>query len=277
MSNQSYLVQPFGRLSVLAPEIRDIIYEFALVEPPKWERLSEHWHHSLENNQHPSCRGRVWKGIGLLRVNKAIHTEAAPVFLSQNIFFFITRNEFIKCIGIYLRLRYRSLVRHVRIAHVMRNRVERSTLEPRSWDWNPDDEQVHFEKALGECTGLRTLGIDIDLVTQYQLNPPCLDVESVRTLAGLISPEVQFSFLKQGSISPAMVMAVGRRRTHDSLYRTLSQMPYNLHDEAVTGTKATENGVPEGDWELVYKQPQLSGRFITFSQIFEYPLTLNLF
>ncbi|KAI0107501.1 hypothetical protein GGR51DRAFT_515726 [Nemania sp. FL0031] len=205
MLEQSYPLSSLGHLAILPPELRNIIYEFVLVDPPKWERPHKRCPHGLQNGylahicqlpfkQYSSCRGRVREGISLLRVNKGLHTEASPIFWSQNIFCFLSGDEFIKCVGTYLRSDYRSLLRHIRIIRIGPTRNYSGI--PSWWTRDPDYEKKPFEITIRQCTGLRTLGIDINLVTPYQWRPDYLYASYVQILAGMISPKVQFSFLK---------------------------------------------------------------------------------
>ncbi|KAI1130566.1 hypothetical protein F5Y10DRAFT_289232 [Nemania abortiva] len=267
MQGKSDYLQSLGALSTLPPELRNIVYKYVLVGPPMWERP-----HSADccrctpNACRPihdcqrrlkrvlSCRCRVREGTSLLRVNKAIHAEASHIFWTKNTFCFISSSEFIAHVSGRLRPEHRSLLRHIYIIGPIRPSWLYSSLTSTWFNWEQGYEKLWFETTIRQCTGLRTLAIDIDSVCPLVRRPAYLDMGYIQVLAGMVSPRVHFSFLHLRVLPMIDLSAMPGHRFmyYDSLY----QMPYNLHDEAIKGETTTSKDLrPVYDWEPVYGPP----------------------
>lgn len=145
---------PLKGLLGLPREIRDQIYHYALVEPPKWKKHHQaHCEFAPRDSdvleRPPFClRKAVWsdekqgdvivhacrcasrKGLGLLRANRQLHNEAAPVFWSMNLHCFSIWAQFVADVKDRLRPEYRDMIRYVSImdefgedAHVDRSEL----------------------------------------------------------------------------------------------------------------------------------------------------------
>ncbi|CAG9990300.1 unnamed protein product [Clonostachys byssicola] len=133
--------QKLGLLHV-PREVQLLMYEFALIECPKWEKghkpgcrykpndihcteippflnLSINIWQTLEGEfkqnigNHCNCAKR--DGLGLLGVNREIHNLAAPIFWSQNTFCFLDAMEFLATVGHRLRDECRNHLRSISI------------------------------------------------------------------------------------------------------------------------------------------------------------------
>ncbi|KAI0194540.1 hypothetical protein F4808DRAFT_336797 [Astrocystis sublimbata] len=282
MSHHNNQLLSLGCLSILPPELRCMIYEFVLIDPPKWERphFDTRCRHHSEYCLRPlhmrsQCRGHYRDGLEMLRVNKALYVEANPIFWSQNTFCFFSADDFISCVGRNLRADNCSLLRHLRIVGTIHYRQrDYSSFTP---TWSPDYPKKPFEITLRKCTSLRTLGIDINSVTPCLSWPQYLDTQYVQVLASMISPTVQFSFLKLGwkafidtSQRREKERSQGREKVTIKSYDALSQMPYDLHVGAFTNTKTTtRKDLPMRDWELVYEPLCPGAQFIAFLEMLE--------
>jgi hypothetical protein len=123
---------PKGLLG-LPIELRTLIYECVLLDPPKWDR-----HHKAtckfcprDTRSHEipifdcfeecvctlerACDCGLRQGLNLLLVNRQIHAEAAPIFWGQNTFLFQEAAQFAKDVGENLRPAYRAMLGHVSI------------------------------------------------------------------------------------------------------------------------------------------------------------------
>ncbi|KAI5921815.1 hypothetical protein F4810DRAFT_325562 [Camillea tinctor] len=161
----------------LPREIRDIIYEFALVQPsrvtkrhdalcersqrssdrpeiPPFVRRGISWHWS--GWRHLSCTCDCAKRqLGLLQVNRRLHAETAPIFWSRNIHTFESVDMFVRDMR-RLRPEYRALVRHVSIIHVDFGRGLQS-------DDAPGAHSMLWHTVMG-CKSLRTLEVPPSVV-----------------------------------------------------------------------------------------------------------------
>jgi hypothetical protein len=133
--------QKLGLLHV-PREVQLLIYEFALIECPKWEKrhISECRYKPSDINcteilpflnlsiniwqtmdgefkqnvgNHCNCAKRT--GLGLLGVSREIHHLAAPIFWSQNTFCFLDAMEFLATVGHRLRDESRNHLRSISI------------------------------------------------------------------------------------------------------------------------------------------------------------------
>lgn len=169
----------------LPREIRDLIYHFTLVEPPRWtkhhnalcryavvdtatcERPPFVMYNTTWGRRDSTCRLRDTTfrvecpcarraGINLLLANRAVHHEAAPIFWSGNVFHFWTGFEFLRDVREHLRDEYKALIHHVVIMH--------HTMHPFP-DPGPFDnvDQCAVWELLLTCSGLRTLEVPDDM------------------------------------------------------------------------------------------------------------------
>ncbi|KAK7229295.1 hypothetical protein V2G26_001465 [Clonostachys chloroleuca] len=128
-------------LDLLPPEVRLLIYEFTLVEIPRWDKK-----HKLECKYRPgstqgfepppfaqskvtvsefpwtvktetpcSCAKR--QGLSLLRVSKSHYEICSRIFLSKNTFCFLDAVEFLAIVGHSLRPELRDQIRDVSIVN----------------------------------------------------------------------------------------------------------------------------------------------------------------
>jgi hypothetical protein len=148
-------------------EVRESIYIHALVSPVRWDRNHDalcKWA-TRDSVSHPtppfdvyyqkqcenrtdlakvfqcSCAKRL--GLGLLRLNKQIHMEAAPIFWSRNTHCFYDWEDFADLVGARLREEYRLLIQRISVMPVNAQN-EYGYLHP-FWD------------TIYKCTGLRAL------------------------------------------------------------------------------------------------------------------------
>lgn len=162
----------------LPREIRDIIYDMVLMEPPLWERrhrpLCKQCPRDTDTFEHPlfdfasddRCDCSIRCNTGLLGVNRQIHAETAPLFWSKNVFCFDRPEDFTVSVGADLRPEYRDLLQHVSILG--------TTWEHNQESWDPDyrhrlpDGQDAEAKAqavwetLFMCRGLKTLEMGLE-------------------------------------------------------------------------------------------------------------------
>jgi hypothetical protein len=169
--------QPRKGFLGLPRELRELIYELVLVEPPKWERRHKSTcDHAPSNttqfetppfNTWELCQCRLDRGcdcalrsVGLLAVNRRIHAEAAPVFWTRNVFSFATAEQFAQSMGKF-REESRRLIRHVSILGV------HWELHQKAWP----DTCYHWELSMGtramwtrlrQLPGLRTLEVGVE-------------------------------------------------------------------------------------------------------------------
>jgi hypothetical protein len=114
----------------LPPELRDVIYNMVLIEPPKWERRhsplcdlcprhTNKFERPVFDDQLTRCTTcKLRQNTGLLLANRQVHRETASIFWSRNTFCFRTATEFAKDVGKVLRPEYRQLLQHVSILRV---------------------------------------------------------------------------------------------------------------------------------------------------------------
>lgn len=173
------------RLLALPRELRDEIYKWTLVERPRWEKPHRPccpYHPGrcgqvrqppfMLARKHCSCAAR--KGVALLRLNRQIHEEAAPLFWGLNAHCFNNTRRFARDVGA-LRPRYRRLLRHVRI---LTNLPDDRSLYAgfarwRQLEWPesthrpppPADEQAW--KMIIRCQGLQTLEVTPSMAMSF--------------------------------------------------------------------------------------------------------------
>lgn len=168
--------KPKQGLLGLPREVRDMIYELVLVEPPKWERrhkaTCEWCPRNTKTFERPvfdhwsscSCIGdRVCKcikrSLWLLCVNKQLHHEAAPIFWMRNTFCFDRANEFVVSVGEALREEYVRLIQHVSILGVHWEEYQQASWPDCCYRWNDNTGSMDMWEALKRCSGLKTLEI----------------------------------------------------------------------------------------------------------------------
>lgn len=108
-----------------------MIYHYALIDPPFWDkRHSPFCHYSAKTvddipvppvaltmwpTKHPlpACPCTRRQGLKLLRTCRQIHSEASPIFWSHNVFLFNERVDFITCVGGTMSPADRNWLSHV--------------------------------------------------------------------------------------------------------------------------------------------------------------------
>lgn len=103
-----------------------MIYTFTLVQPIRWSRRHKptcpHSPRTCNVFERPlftyatqpcACVRRT--GLALLRANRQVHAEAAPIFWSRNPHCFSLAADFVRDVGTVLRAEYRVLLRHVSV------------------------------------------------------------------------------------------------------------------------------------------------------------------
>ncbi|CAK7567061.1 MAG: hypothetical protein SEPTF4163_005020 [Sporothrix epigloea] len=150
-------------------EVRQRVYEFCLIEPPKWEKLhkpdcflvAQDLHscerppfinRSIIDTPLPDCQCAKRHSLNVLLVNRQVHHEAAPVFWSRNVFCFTRVGDLSDEIGKKLRQSYRLMLRHLVLliygCDSLPNKSPRRLLKvfiDGVWD------------TILQCSGLRTL------------------------------------------------------------------------------------------------------------------------
>lgn len=157
----------------LPREMRDRIFEVALVETIRWERRHKYncphcprTSHELEYptfqvEHRPSsihyCRCYVRSSLNLLLVNRQVNAEAARIFWKNNTFCFKSMTEFSHDLGEALRPEYREMIQHISFG------------DHSCW---VSKTQVFedFWNTLLRCTGLRTLELHFNAITAPMLS-----------------------------------------------------------------------------------------------------------
>lgn len=160
----------------LPRELRDIIYELVLVEPPKWERrhkaICDHCPRNTKTFERPvfdhfegcSCQQRKacpcgLRSAGLLGVNRQLHRETAPIFWTKNVFAFDRAGHFAEDVGENLRAEYREMLQHVSILGVHWEEFQQASWPDICYTWDDHMGSLEMWTALKGCSGLRTLEI----------------------------------------------------------------------------------------------------------------------
>lgn len=111
----------------LPTEIRDQIYSFLIIEPPRllkrhrpscpYAHVPGGWGYYFNDNpawlplRRCNCAKR--QNLGILLVSRCVQADAARAFWSLNVFSFHGAGQFVRDVGLNLRSDYRSLIRHV--------------------------------------------------------------------------------------------------------------------------------------------------------------------
>ncbi|CAH0045487.1 unnamed protein product [Clonostachys solani] len=177
-------------LDFLPPEVRLLIYEFTLVEVPRWDKK-----HKFECKYRPgsaqgfepppfaqskitvsespwrtktetpcSCAKR--QGLSLLRVSKSLNKICSPIFWSQNTFCFLDAVEFLALVGHSLRPELRDQIRDISIMNPDHTGDSEHIRAPRA----RFRYRRSFWETLLKCRGLEKLDI------------PAAYIESTRVL-----------------------------------------------------------------------------------------------
>ncbi|KAI0204085.1 hypothetical protein F4808DRAFT_368423 [Astrocystis sublimbata] len=163
MDERNEYSQSLGTLATLPLEVRLMIYERVLIEPPKWGCIHRpdpyavsDASQSIDHLQQPfkrllKSRRHAREGVKLLRVSRSIHTEAISTFWEKNVFFLRNEFDFTKYVGQDMRPEHRTLLRYVYVNTFVLPLV----LHDRA-------EVLHapLQQALRQCTGLRTLAVN---------------------------------------------------------------------------------------------------------------------
>jgi hypothetical protein len=174
---------PRGFLA-LPREVRDLIYTFSLVEPPKWTKR----HDSFCSNcilhdtafemppftmaypyiapQSYKCSCAKRQNLALLLANRQIHMEAAPIFWAMNTHCFDSSTVFTRNVGDGLRQTYRECIRHISIMTAVPEPT--SKYESR---WVEADSVPRYEKlwqTVLACKKLRTLELGSEFIKHYE-------------------------------------------------------------------------------------------------------------
>lgn len=130
------------RLLRLPRELRDLIYQYALIEPPRWQKLHKascvwnpdpeglkyplphsilmrhaYTHDELKRGKKPPCTCGKRSALNLRRACRQIYAETTPVFYERNVFSFADAKDLSQWIR-RLTPHKRSLVRHL---HALRD------------------------------------------------------------------------------------------------------------------------------------------------------------
>lgn len=173
----------------LSRELRDNIYEFALIETDKWDRRHKYncshcprFRNEIETplfltGNWQGCRCRARTSLNLLLVNRQVNAEAAPIFWKNNTFCFTSMLQLTRDIGRTLRPENREMIRNISFIDHTDTLVNKYECQ-RFWD------------TLMQCTGLRELEFhfvtSIGLLTRedrknfYRLKKKLPSLEKVR-------------------------------------------------------------------------------------------------
>lgn len=173
------------RLIDLPAELRNLIYRFALIDPPFWKKrhspFCEYSARTIDDIPIPPMALIMWptkhplpqcpctrrQGIKLLRTCRQIHHEASPIFWSNNVFLFNKRVDFITCVGGTMSPSDRNWLTHVvvvdpqwNISHPLRTSADRDGLANGT-------SSSHLWDVLLHCKGLRRADLEPDYL-DYQ-------------------------------------------------------------------------------------------------------------
>ncbi|CAH0043660.1 unnamed protein product [Clonostachys solani] len=209
--------QKLGLLHV-PREVQLLIYEFALIECPKWEKshksecrykpndincteiptflnLSINIWQAVDGEfkqnvgNHCNCAKRT--GLGLLGVSRAINHLAAPIFWSRNTFCFLDAMEFLATVGHRLRDKCRNHLRSISILNPDATGFPKHVSLPDSLTRNKANMKA-FWLTLMKCKQLTKL----ELPPPY-LKPALFSIEQWNLLAEHLTElaAIRFSYL----------------------------------------------------------------------------------
>lgn len=169
----------------LPAELRNLIYHFALIDPPLWKKrhspFCEYSPRTVDDipippmalimlpTKHPlpQCPCTRRQGIKLLRACRQVHHEASPIFWSKNVFLFNKRVDFITCVGRTMSRSDRNWLTHVAVVdpqwginHPLRMRADRDGLANGT-------SSRHLWEVLLKCKNLRRVDLEPDYL-DYQ-------------------------------------------------------------------------------------------------------------
>ncbi|WYZ37077.1 hypothetical protein EsH8_II_000583 [Colletotrichum jinshuiense] len=163
----------------LPSETRHKIYEFALVEPARWEKKHElccfvRTHKATDADPPPFmlmnveifndpvrivtkclCNCGKRKCLGLLAANRLIHDEAAPLFWSCNAFCFLSWPEVVTVLRYMLRPKYRGMVRELSLMSPCVFAFSDHVVIKHDYEYDISA----FWDVIAECSGLAKLQI----------------------------------------------------------------------------------------------------------------------
>ena len=284
MDPNSDYARSLGDFRLLPPEIRNMIYALVVCEPPKWKRphfFDRRLHilkEPLEDNYSQApfielCRSRSRKHMRLLSASKAVYAEASYIFWTTNTFCFFSGADFIYAVGSCLEPKRRRLLQHINIVGTIQYNGD--GVNNGNWrDWEPEyNVEGPFEKTIRQCTGLRTLGIDVNSVSPHTSTPPSIPRKYAQVLSRMLQPQVNVSFLRlhhsresypgPGSsllpTSPMWDFKLSYNYYYDH-YHSLEKMPYSLHEEIAKEAAEGEDHLPLRDWKTIFQSPLSANR-----------------
>ncbi|WYZ43426.1 hypothetical protein EsH8_VI_001125 [Colletotrichum jinshuiense] len=178
-------------------ELRNLIYHYALVSPPKHSLGHRPDCHFRQNHTRTSieplasyvlslnvaivpsqmvryyetpveCSCAKRAALNLLLACRQVHREAAPIFWSRNVFVFDHPDEFTNCVGERLRADHRPLLRSVYIASADPwDTVTRGGFVVRDKALDSTLRWTQFWGVLHQCSGLRALAVRPEVVRMY--------------------------------------------------------------------------------------------------------------
>ncbi|KAB5532523.1 hypothetical protein GE09DRAFT_1144878 [Coniochaeta sp. 2T2.1] len=162
----------------LPRELRNEIYNLVLIETPKWERrhsplcdlcprVTTIFERPVFDVDDATCKCKKRQNAGLLRTNRQIHYETAPIFWSRNTFCFTGAKDFTYNNCNVLRHEYLPLIQYVSILAV--------SWQEYQWPWfyRGDRRQGRYMCShsvwpfLSVLEGLKTL----EIVPEYIYRP----------------------------------------------------------------------------------------------------------
>lgn len=206
-----------GRVALqdLPEEIQGLIYEFALVELPRWEKRHSlncqyapikahrmepppfaltrvelsHNGKEIETTQ-SECACAKRKGLSLLLASRDINRMASTIFWSKNTFCFMNAFEFIAAVNHTLRSECRSMIRSLSIISPDRKGIPKHVNVNR---YRPDF-MDRFWVTLKECHSLSKLEISPSFL---QPSKKCATQEHLDDLADFLPylPNIRLTFL----------------------------------------------------------------------------------
>jgi hypothetical protein len=261
---------PKGLLG-LPLELRTLIYEFALVDPPYWERH----HHATckfcprdtKSHEIPvfdcftdcactlerACDCAVRQGVNLLLANRQIHAEAAPIFWGRNTFLFQEAAQFAADVGVNLRAEYRAVLAHVSILGTCLADWQEHYLEHCFVEGYHMGTTAMWE-TLGRCGGLKTLEMGCEKVCApewYYRGAP----DDLWSLGGAEPVPRNYS---------GHFVRLRKRLPRLREFAFARVWPYDVNAETAfeTGRDAEELGLGEGLPDHAMERLQLSRRLV---------------
>ncbi|KAK7977281.1 hypothetical protein PG988_004771 [Apiospora saccharicola] len=179
----------------LPREIRDVIYKFVLVEPPKYQRRHEATckYASLSPTcaeKPPFCTAESYycedfchcakrRNLAILSVNRQIYDEGSPVLWEDNVFSFCSTASFNQWLESTVSAAKRSIIRHIAI-YLIQHWAHRLGGDDRGIAM--DDRLLY---NLQTCTNLRRLDLGPSN-SRHEPGPACMPDGFAMTLCRLL-------------------------------------------------------------------------------------------